>query len=353
MSQSTSSPEVSVIIPVYNGASHLSKCLDSVLAQSHESFETIIVNDGSRDNTAEVCEAYAAADHRIIVLHTENNGPAAARNRGIEKALGEFIFFLDADDFLEKEALEWLTNAQRQFQADVVIGDFNQVKNDKIEYGCNGQMPESILLNRPEIVEQVRNYLKKPNRHLLLAYSWGRLFRSSIVKEHGIIFYPELKTFEDVSFNLEYLKHAETMYFIKKAVYNHLANAGFSSATMIAGDSPQRMFGYIRALAKASEFMHSCNVDMSKEIGHACISLTIIQFVRVCGQIDNRNRKTIHELIRHVINIPEVRNSLSCYFPGKGESRALPWLIKHKLIMLIVWLCQYKAHKRYGNAGEK
>jgi hypothetical protein len=124
-------------------------------------------------------------------------------------------------------------------------------------------------LTRPEIIEQARNYLKKPNRHLLFAYAWGRLFRASIIKDHGIYFNTELKTFEDVAFNFEYSKYAGSMYFVKKPVYNHLIHAGFSSATMTTGSDPFRMFGYIAALAKAKEFMEVCNADMSRELGQA------------------------------------------------------------------------------------
>lgn len=344
-------PKVSIIIPVYNGREYLTKCLDSVLAQSYKSFETIIVNDGSTDDTAEICNEYALGDHRIAVMHVENGGPAAARNHGIEKSQGEFIFFLDADDFLEPDSLHALMDAQKQYQADLVVGDFNRIRDDKVEAQCNVLMPESRLLSKPEIIEQAGNYLKKPNRHLLFAYSWGRLFRASIIKDHGIGFNTELKTYEDVAFNFECLKYIETMYFIKKSVYNHLIHAGFASATMTVGGDPDRMFGYITALAKAREFMNACNVDMNQEIGQAYITLTIIQLVRVCGQMNDSNRQMIYALIRKVINNPTIRSSLSYYAPGKGESKMVPLLMKLKMVKLIAVVCRHKAHKRYVKKG--
>src|SRR3989338_8307313 len=100
--------KISVIIPVYNARKFLKTSVDSVLGQNYKNIEIILIDDGSTDKSGEICDDYAKKDRRIKVIHQKNSGPAAARNTGIENAKGEFLFFADADDFLEKDALSLL-----------------------------------------------------------------------------------------------------------------------------------------------------------------------------------------------------------------------------------------------------
>ena len=95
--------KISIIIPVYNTAKYLKRCLDSVLAQSYKDFEMVIINDGSTDNSLSICESYAQKDERIEILNLQHNGVSNARNNGISKAKGEFICFVDSDDKIEKD----------------------------------------------------------------------------------------------------------------------------------------------------------------------------------------------------------------------------------------------------------
>ena len=99
---------VSVIVPIYNSEQYLHRCIDSIVNQSYKDIEIILINDGSTDNSGEICNEYAVIDNRIKVMNTQNNGPAAARNIGIENSKGKFIFFVDSDDFIENDALKLL-----------------------------------------------------------------------------------------------------------------------------------------------------------------------------------------------------------------------------------------------------
>jgi len=177
---------VSIIIPVYNSERHLSSCLESAIGQSYENIEIILINDGSTDNSGMMCDEYANKDKRIKVIHKKNSGPSSARNAGIESARGEFIFFLDADDYIEKDAINLLVENYRQTKADVVIGDFRKIKNDFIEDRKDILFLSNQLLAKKDIVNYARLYLKKPNKHLLFAFSWGRLFITSIIKRYNI-----------------------------------------------------------------------------------------------------------------------------------------------------------------------
>ena len=341
---------VSVIIPVYNAEKYLRLCIESIVNQSYKNIEIIIINDGSTDNSGKICDAYALSDNRIKVIHTQNRGPAAARNTGIENSKGSSIFFLDADDFLETNAINLLIEHYNQHKADMIIGDFNKIEdNNPSDSGHNRVFSSSKLLTKQDIIDYSRCYLKKPNRFPLFAYSWGRLFKSSIIKDNNVYFNADLHTFEDVAFNFNYLNYTNEILFLKEVIYNHLIHDNYTSATMTISGDPKIMFGYKQALISISDFLEDCNsdADTRKEVGHADVCLTIIQLVRTCGQIDDNNKKKIYKLIHEIINDSKFRDNLQFYSPSKGDSRILPILMKLKLVWAIIFVCRYKAYKRY------
>ena len=144
---------ISIIIPVYNCEQYIDKCTKSILSQSYRNFEIILVDDGSTDETGKICERYASGDKRIKVIHKTNSGPAAARNRGIEKAKGEFIFFIDADDYLEENAFGLLIGGYKKYKADIVIGNFKKIKNNEIEKRNDVYFEDNKLLNKQELTD--------------------------------------------------------------------------------------------------------------------------------------------------------------------------------------------------------
>jgi len=344
---------VSVIVPVYNAENYIRQCIESVLHQSYKNLEVILVDDGSTDKSGDICDAYSISDDRVRVVHTKNCGPASARNTGIKKSNGEFIFFIDADDFIDKNGLSALMEKYNQHKADIIVGDFNAIKNGNHGPGYKGVFPGDKKFNKQDMVNYARSYLKKPNRFTLFAYSWGRLFKSSIIKNNNIVFNTDLHTFEDVAFNFNYLRYTDEVVYHAKAIYGHQVHDNYMSATMTISGNPKRMFGYGRALADIGAFLESCgsNADINREVGHAHICLTIIQFVRICGQINKGNRKKICELVYSTVNDPYLRENLNHYSPTEGDSRVIPVLMKLKLVWPIICVCRYKARKRYGKGA--
>lgn len=344
---------LSVIVPVYNAENHIRQCIESVLNQSYKNLEVILVNDGSTDKSGDICDAYSLSDDRIRVVHTRNNGPASARNAGINKSCGEFIFFIDADDIIDKNALSALIEIYNQHKSDIIVGDFNAIKNGNYGPGYKGVFPCDKKLNKQDVMNYARSYLKKPNRFTLFAYSWGRLFKASIIKSNNVLFNTDLHTFEDVAFNFNYLRYANEVLYLAKAIYGHQVHDNYMSATMTISGNSKRMFGYGRALADIGDFLEHCgsSTDIKKEVGHAYICLTIIQLVRICGQMNNGNKKKILELVRGTINDPDLRDNLKYYSPTEGDSRIVPVLMKLKLVWPIMLVCRFKARKRYGKGA--
>ena len=116
--------KVSIIVPVYNIENYIRVCVESILAQTYESFELILVDDGSKDNSGILCDEYAAIDSRVKVIHKENGGVSSARNTGLQQAKGKWIMYVDGDDWIEPDMIESLIEAAKATEADLVFGDY-------------------------------------------------------------------------------------------------------------------------------------------------------------------------------------------------------------------------------------
>ncbi len=340
---------VSIIIPIYNSEKYIHTCIDSILSQSYRNIEILLIDGCSTDNSGKICDEYALKDKRIKAVHKKDSGPAEARNTGISNSCGEFILFIDADDYLETDALKRLIEEYAKHKADITIGDFRKIKNTAIENRKDISFPNNKMLTKPDLVEYSRLYLKKPNKYLLFAFSWGRLFKSSIIKNDNILFDTDLHTFEDVAFNFDCLRHTNKVYFLKEPIYNHTIHGNYLSATMSVGGNLNNLFGYETALTNIGKYLKNSisDAEIEKEIGHAYIFLTIIQLVRMCGQIKKDNEKKITSLIGELINDPHLQENLKHYSPEKGDSKILPFLMRLKLVRPIMAVCKYKARKRY------
>ena len=191
-----SSPKVSVIVPIYNVERFLPQCLDSVLGQTFDDFELICVNDGSTDSSQKILEEYAAKDERIHVINQENGGLSAARNTGMAYASGEYIAFLDSDDYLDSEMLAKTVAKADGTNADIVIfdywlyfdstGELCTYRDQEIYSRLDGQV--FTLETAPEMAQFIG--------------VWDRLFRRSFLKEQGFS-YPVGRIYEDVTFCVE------------------------------------------------------------------------------------------------------------------------------------------------------
>jgi len=352
---------VSIIVPVFNSKKYLQRCIDSILAQRYQNIELILINDGSTDESGGICDSYALKDKRVKVIHKENSGPSDARNCGIRTSEGELIFFIDSDDYLETEAIENLVDSQHHHGADLVIADFNKIiDKTAVASGHETTFTKNQLLTKNEIIDYTRRYLRAPNRFPLLTQSWGRLFKTSIIKDNKILFDTSLRTFEDVAFNFDYLRYVNKLYFVKKVLYNFLIHTDHLSATMkMCGapgwgrgmcGAPETLFGYRAALRQARQFLRESEVDapIREEIGEAYVRYTIIQLIRLCLQINTSNKASVHKFVRELVRDPMLRNGLRFYSANKGESKILPFLLKLKAARLIMWYSSYRAKKRYG-----
>ena len=218
-------PLISVIIPVYNVAPYLERCLDSVAAQTWENLEVWLVDDGSTDGSLALCEARAEQDSRFRVLRQANAGVSAARNRGMDHASGHYLQFVDGDDFLPPDATENLARTAAATGADLVVGRFWRVAGGRA--AVRGHIREARVLTRQDYAEEM---LKAP-ANFYYGVLWNKLYRRSIVEEGRLRCDPEVSWCEDFLFNLEYIRRTRLIAATAQPVYCYVKRPGSLVAT--------------------------------------------------------------------------------------------------------------------------
>ena len=178
--------KVSIIIPVYNVEAYLSQCVDSVLEQTHQNLQIILVDDGSTDGSGGICDWYAAKDSRVTVIHKENGGLSSARNAGLPEVSGDYVFYLDSDDYLDHDAVAGLLEAQRASGAEVVVGSYLYTYEDREDVDSCSFL-QDVTLSTWDAMEALAG-------GKLQNFAWGKLIRADIAKKH---LFPEGKLFED------------------------------------------------------------------------------------------------------------------------------------------------------------
>ena len=210
-------PKVSIIVPIYNSEKHLRRCLESLIHQTLREIEIILINDGSKDQSGEVCREYAQEEVRIIYIEQKNSGVSAARNRGLDIATGDFIMFCDSDDYYERSAIEVLLGAASSSQADWILGAVS--KNIK---GCMEIASPSTFVakTRQERVEAI----VKLTENFMIYQLWGKLYRREIIEKHHLRMREEMSCGEDYEWICRFVQNASIIVAIEKIVYYYIVD---------------------------------------------------------------------------------------------------------------------------------
>ncbi|WP_053374673.1 glycosyltransferase [Paenibacillus sp. FJAT-27812] len=209
--------KVSVIIPVYNAEKYLEECILSLLNQTLHACEFIFVNDGSSDNSRFLIERYKKKDGRIKLINQENQGVSAARNAGLRVASGEYVGFVDADDYVKRDMYQTLYAAAERHGCDVVISNFeSELEGSKVITSYS--FPSDELLDRDYIVQTIMPYLLKTDD---LNAVWNKIYRTDMLVEHQIVFPVSMALGEDGMFNMLLYGYASTMIYVKYTGYHY------------------------------------------------------------------------------------------------------------------------------------
>lgn len=198
-------PKFSIIIPVYNVEKYLDRCILSCINQTYKDFEIILINDGSKDNSGGICDKYAKKDSRIKVIHQENAGVSTARNVGLKNTSGEYIIFVDSDDFVELNMLEKLNNILDHNEADCIIYNLNNIIENKFIYG-----------------EEVTNNMIKLIITEIVNFPWNKVYKKNIIEKYNIQFDKKIEIGEDLLFSITYISKIKKIYLLNEKLYNYV-----------------------------------------------------------------------------------------------------------------------------------
>lgn len=328
-------PKVSVVIPVYEVEQYLCRCVNSVLAQTLSDFEIILVDDGSPDGCPEICDQYAYQYDRIRVIHKVNGGLASARNAGMKVATGEYLFFLDSDDWLDSDGLERLYLCAEEHQVDFV-------RYRLLRSGWPGLEPDSPCMFEPirelrggyyckeDIVCEVYPRLLVTTQMTMGAIvgATGSLYRLEFLRKNNLSFDEEVRFSEDLIFSAKVVRSADSFYYIDQpGIYHYFYNPDSISKSFRSGrwDSSKKL-------------MALCIRDFSTDAGFDfSAQLCILQWFCVMLALNERHR--IHKMsvryqyCKQIVQDPVTR-SLTINF----SSMDISWKLKLQILFVKIGL---------------
>ena len=271
--------QISVIVPVYNTEKYLHRCIDSILAQTYTDFELLLINDGSTDESGEICDEYAKKDSRIVVIHKVNEGVSIARNTGIKRSSSKYITFIDSDDYISTNYLLNLIEIHEKLNAELTISGFVK-RNQGID------KPHYIDYNGIVDIETIGSILNNN----IISIPFAKIFNSDIIKTNRIIFPNGISRGEDTIFVLEYLLHIDKIALLPEYNYFYITTENSLMTKLNSVSSELCCYNMLNRL---------CNniikkYNLKKEASTFLIKMQLDAFERVIRAIliiPNRNER--------------------------------------------------------------
>lgn len=250
-------PLISIIIPIWNAEQYLLQCLDSLRLQTYKNLEILLIDDGSTDQSLVICQKQQQADPRMMVLHQKNAGASTARNYGLSLAKGEFISFLDADDWIDCDYVERLYDAMLQNKADCAICGY------QLEYPQYSQkrVINKQILTQEEAIEQ----MLFPTRYQ--GFLWNKIFSKTIISEHHLLFNEQIAYYEDMLFCAQYFSFCKKVICISYTGYHYRQHQ--NSAIYRSFSTEKFITNRLRSIEYLGSILAYCHTKFSQ---HLCKS---------------------------------------------------------------------------------
>ena len=332
------SVKISVVIPVYNAEKFLKRCMDSILSQSFKNYEIILVDDGSKDGSAVICDEYAEKYDFIRAIHKENGGASSARNAGLMNATGEYISFIDADDWLELNMYERLVSVTEN-SPDLVMCDFKRPVDNEGNYRNVTYPLSSGYYDREKILSEIYPCLIMHDSFDFnpLIAPWNKLYKRSFLIGENIFFDEELKFCEDELFSAVVSEKMQSFYYLKEEyLYIYYLNTNSS----VTAYNPKKWEVYIELYEKTRDrFKDSADYDFTNQLKMLIIYLAVNasnNYLK-CGDIGFFG---IVRAVRSVFKHPYVRDGFKDFiYPNvSAKQRQVLRLVEKKCAFLYTLL---------------
>lgn len=262
-------PLVSVIVPVFNAETTIRKCIESILAQDHENIELLLVNDGSTDESGAICEAYQRNDKRVRLIEQANAGVSVARNRGIEMAKGEWLAFVDADDWIEPNGIGLLRDAAVTNRLDICIGSYyadnGRGRSGPISFFAAGKKEIVFPRDRDDVLISCLclSGISNDRAPTNVGVPWAKLYRRALLTDNDIRFPAGMKRMQDSIFNLYAFQAAKAVGCVSHPVYTYrqwsgsACNRYMSDFHSTAKQILERIYAFAMEYQKQESFMQA------------------------------------------------------------------------------------------------
>lgn len=293
-------PLVSVIIPVYNVEKYLDRCIESIVRQTYRNLEIILVDDGSSDNSPQMCDLWALKDNRIKVIHKENSGAGFARNTGLDAAGGKYVLFADSDDYIDLNTVEKCILLARKDKSEIVMYG----RTDVTPYGKCVPKPiltDKFLFKNEEIYDDILPGLFINEKGFGVGVC-GKMIDLSVIRNNGIRFYSEREVLsEDSLFNIDLFKHIKSVSVLPENYYYYFQNSTSFSRTFKV-DFQEMNDRFLKTGIEKSESIH-CSEKIIRNIKARYLVYTLAGIKQlVCSSLDkNEKKKQFNRLFNNVI----------------------------------------------------
>ena len=317
-------PKISIIVPVYNVEAYLPQCMDSLINQTYGNLEIICVNDGSLDGSDQILQEYAARDDRVHLIEQENQGLSGARNTGLKYATGEFIMFVDSDDWIDRRTCEIAISVAKGNDADLVFWsytrEFQTVSKDRLLYWDDGEVFEKKRLQEEIHRRQcglLGVELKHPETADSLVTAWGKLYLAEKLRNSNAEFVDTKKIgTEDALFNLHALGCFERAVYIKQPLY-HYRKTNDASLTSNYKQKLSSQWDYLFDLMQEYIAKNQLPTEYTQALRNR-ISLSVVGLgLNIMSEPVSAWEKI--SMLKNVISAPRYRDAVKtlelCYFP--------------------------------------
>lgn len=250
--------KLSIIVPVYNVEKYLPKCLESLIKQTLKDIEIICVNDGSMDNSLAILKEFASKDSRIRIIDNQHQGVAKTRNTGIEQSTGEYIGFVDSDDYIDIDFFEKLYNSATKSNSDIAIASILKHKNFFNIYNAKYTKEETAITIQDKIK------LCEDKKHFFF-YAWNKIYHSGFIKENNIKF-SEGQIYEDVMFAIKALYYSNKIISVYGTKYHYIEHE--NSLTKYKDKTGEKEHDLIKAYSELQEFCNSKNIEIPERLNY-------------------------------------------------------------------------------------
>lgn len=282
---------ISIIVAVYNIEKYIAKCITSIQNQTYQNLQIILVDDGSTDTSGQICDDFAKQDKRIQVIHRQNGGLSAARNTGMEVAVGDYITFVDGDDWIEPAMYESMASEAVLHHADLVACRYRCIYRDYVKDGSTGTV--SVFY---EPLEMLIQYLKEDEKYLIQHAAWNKLYHKALLMEER---FPVGEWYEDIVFSARVLSKVRCGVYIDTAFYNYVCER--EESIMNAGMTKRIFTDRIPAYLKKEQFLSQLDSKEPVTIHRYYFYKRMLLFYRELYQKENKSLRSYHTLIRKIL----------------------------------------------------